>query len=139
VRADFEDATLQTWELAWGSVTLANTTEQAFAGTRSLKLTSSSPSWPAVRMRATNGAFPGTTVTFRVYRPPSAPATVGVIPFVSDSGWVNRYGPETSLAAGWNTVTFTVPSTATAPLQAIGLQLAHHGWAGSLYVDSVAW
>jgi mannan endo-1,4-beta-mannosidase len=139
MRADFEDATLQTWELAWGSVTLASSTEQAFAGTRSLKLTSSSPSWPAARMRATNGAFPGTTITFRVYRPPSAPANVGVIAFVSDAGWVNRYGAEMGLAAGWNSVTFAVPAAATGPLQAIGLQLAHHGWAGSLYVDSISW
>lgn len=42
-------------------------------------------------------------------------------------------------AAGWNTVTYSVPAGTTAPLQAIGLQIADHGWTGALYVDAVAW
>ena len=36
--SDFEDGTLQGW-IPRGGVTLTNTTEQAFAGTRSLKTT----------------------------------------------------------------------------------------------------
>ncbi|MEA2231829.1 MAG: mannan endo,4-beta-mannosidase [Solirubrobacteraceae bacterium] len=138
VRADFEDGTPQSWEPAWGSLALANSTDQHVGGTRSLKL-SFSNGWPAARMRTTTGATAGTTITFRVYRPASAPANLGVLPFVSDSGWANSYGPETSLAAGWNTVTYTVPTGVRAPLQAIGLQVADHGWAGSLYVDNVVW
>src|ERR1700710_364604 len=56
-------------------------------------------------MRTTTGAAAGTTITWRVYRPASAPATVGVIPYVSNSGWSNSYGPQQSLAgAGWDTV-----------------------------------
>jgi hypothetical protein len=62
-----------------------------------------------------------------------------VIAFVSNSGWSNSYGPETPLTAGWNTVTSTVPAGTAGPLQAIGLQIADHGWTGALYVDSVAW
>lgn len=140
VRADFEDGTLQSWEPAWGTLSLANSTEQRYAGARALKLTASGGGWPAARMRTTTAAVAGTTVTFRVYRPASAPATVGVIPYVSNSGWSNAYGPEAPLTvAGWNTVTYTVPAGTAAPLQAIGLQIADHGWTGSLYVDAVAW
>jgi len=110
------------------------------AGARALKLTVPSGGWPAARMRPTTGAVAGTTVTFRVYRPASAPATVGVIPYVSNSGWSNSYGPEQLLTvAGWNTVTYAVPAGTAVPLQAIGLQVADHGWSGALYVDAVAW
>ena len=139
VRADFEDGTLGSWELAWGSLTLANSTEQQSSGARSLKLSLPSGGWPAARMRNTTGAGAGTTITVRVYRPAAAPATVGVIPFVTDSAWANSYGAETSLAAGWNTVSYTVPAGTTAPLQAIGVQIADRGWTGALYLDTVAW
>ncbi len=139
VRAGFEDATPQSWEPAWGTLSLASSTAQAFAGTRSLMLSFSGGGWPAARMRVTTGAIAGATITFRVYRPPSAPAGVGVIPFVSSSAWVNAFGPERALAAGWNTISYTVPAGTSTPLQAIGLQIADHGWAGALYVNDVAW
>ena len=139
IRADFETGTLDSWELSWGSLSVANATDQHFTGLRSLKLTFTGGGWPAARMRATTGAAAGKLVTFHVYRPPLAPGAVGVLPYVSDSGWSNRYGPETALVAGWNTVTYVVPAGTPAPLQAIGLQVADHGWPGSLYVDAVAW
>ena len=62
-----------------------------------------------------------------------------MIPYVSDAGWSNRYGPEIALQSGWNTVAYTVPAGTSTPLQAIGLQVADHGWLGALYVDAVAW
>lgn len=67
-----------------------------------------------------------------------APASVGAIPFVTDAGWANRYGSEIAVASGWNSVTYTVPVGTSTPLQAIGLQIADHGWLGALYVDDVA-
>jgi hypothetical protein len=139
VRADFEDGTAQSWETAWGSLTVSASTDQHYSGARSLKLNNTGGGWPAARMRATTGAIAGKTITFRVYRPAAAPATVGVIPYVSDASWGNRYGPEIALASGWNTVTYTVPAGTSSPLQAIGLQVADHGWLGALYVDSIAW
>ena len=120
-------------------MSLANSAEQRFAGARSLKLSLPSGGWPAVRMRNTAGAVAGTTITFRVFRPASAPASVGVIPFVSNNGWSNSPGSERSLASGWNTVTYTVPAGTTGPLQAIGLQIADRGWTGALYLDAIAW
>lgn len=139
VRAGFEDGTLQSWEPSWGTIALASSTDQRVSGSRSLKLTVPSGGWPAARMRTTTGALPGTTITWRVFRPPTAPASVGVIPYVSDLGWSNAYGPERALASGWNAVTLTVPAGTSSPLQALGLQIADRGWSGSLYVDDVAW
>jgi hypothetical protein len=118
---------------------LAVSTEQHLTGAKSLKLTNTGGGWPAARMRTTTGAIAGTTIVLHVYRPASAPANVGVIPFVSDAGWGNRYGTEIALASGWNTIAYTVPAGTSTPLQAIGFQLADHGWLGAVYVDTVTW
>jgi endo-1,4-beta-xylanase len=68
--SDFEDGTLQGWIPRGGGVVLTNTTEQAFAGTRSLKTTGRTagfmgPSLP-LTAQLTRGATYGVTVSGRL-------------------------------------------------------------------------
>ena len=140
VRSGFEDGTAGGWQVAWGTVSLANSTTQAWGGFKSLALGVSGAGYPAVRTLSTSGAGVGTKITYRVYKPASAPSSVGVKPYVSNNGWAQTFGSDVSLSYGWNTVTFTVPAGLSTPLQAIGLQVNNGGgWTGSLLLDDVSW
>jgi hypothetical protein len=141
VRSDWEDGTTGGWTVAWGSIGLANDGGTSYSRLRSLRLTTpAGVAWPAARLTTGIATLvPGKTVTYRVFKPSTAPAGVGVKLFASDVNWAQQFGPDLALNAGWNTVTFTVPPMAT-PLKAVGIQVNNGpGWAGSLYLDAVAW
>ena len=127
--------------MAWGSIGLANDATTSYSRLRSLRLTTpAGVGWPAARLTTGIATLvPGKTVTYRVFKPSTAPAGVGVKLFASDANWAQQFSPDLALNAGWNTVTFTVPPMAT-PLKAVGIQVNNGpGWAGSLYLDAVAW
>jgi hypothetical protein len=64
--------------------------------------------------------------------------TVGVSPMWMDSGWNTTVLADQQLIPGWNTVTFTIPST-TNGINELGLQVNDgNAWAGRLVLDSVA-
>ncbi len=141
VRSDWEDGTTGGWSVAWGSIGLANDATTSYSRLRSLRLTTpAGVGWPAARLTTGIATLvPGKTVTYRVFKPAAAPAGVGVKLFASDVNWTQQFSPDLGLGPGWNTVTFTVPPMAT-PLKAVGIQVNNGpGWAGSLYVDAVAW
>ena len=141
VRSDWEDGTVGGWSVAWGSIGLANDATTSYSRLRSLRLTTpAGVGWPAARLTTgISTLVPGKTVTYRVFKPSTAPAGVGVKLFASDVNWAQQFSPDLALVPGWNTVTFTVPPMAT-PLKAVGIQVNNGpGWAGSLYLDAVAW
>ena len=55
--------------------------------------------------------------------------------------WTDTWVPVASITAGaWNTVTYTVPSTAVMPLNRLGFQVeTNTTWNGTVYIDSVSW
>ena len=75
-------------------------------------------------------------MTYRVWAPSGV--SVAVAPMVFDSSWNVTVLPAQQLAAGWNTVSFTVPPNLNG-LRVLGLQVnGGSGWAGRLVLDSVA-
>jgi len=143
VRFGFEDGGVDGWNVAWGSnnLSLSNSNTEAWGGFDSLALTlGGGVASPAARTYATTGAGKGTTITYHVYLPSWAPNGLQVEPYVSNNLWQQTFGPATSLLPGWNVVQWTVPSTVSTPLQAIGIQVNNGpGWSGSVYLDDVAW
>ncbi len=141
VRSDWEDGTTGGWSGAWGGITLANDAQVSYSRLRSLRLTvPATVGWPAVRLTTgITSLVPGKTVTYRVFKPGSAPSDLGVKAFTSNATWVQSFGADLPLNPGWNTITYVVPPQST-PLRALGLQVNNGpGWAGSVYVDAVSW
>jgi hypothetical protein len=139
VRYDFENGTTQGWATGWGPVSVANTTSQAYAGTRGLAMTlgPTGADWPAVQVSSPVGLASGKLVTYWVYQP-SGSTLASVSPYVADLNWADAFAPSKTLAAGWNKVTWTVPTVNG--IKAIGLMFNDDsGWNGTLVLDSVSW
>jgi hypothetical protein len=137
VRFDFEDGTTQGWGVSWGSTaSVASESAVAFTGSHGLALDVSGTGWPAVGVTSgLSGAGPGNLVTYHVWAP--AGVSAGVSPMLFDSGWHASVLASQQLQAGWNTVSFTIPST-TAGVSELGLQVNDgSGWTGRLVLDSV--
>jgi len=95
---------------------------------------------PAVRTYAVADAGVGTTLTYHLYLPSTAPTGIQAKAYVSDSGWNQTFGPAVDLLPGWNVVSWTVPATVPVPPKALGIQILNHpGRLGSVYMDDVAW
>jgi len=135
---DFEDGTTQGWQVGWGTqVSIANTTSLAYSGTHSLAVTMTGMDWPGIDVtRGLGGLASGSTVTFHVYSPSSGSA--GIQPYACDGSWNENYVANTALAAGWNTITWKIPSQSG--LNCIGFQINDdNGWSGRLALDAVTW
>ena len=126
---DFEDGTLQGWGKRWGTITVANSSAEAYDGTHSLAITSTG-GYQAVGAR-TPGLSSGMSITYRIW----TPQPVAVAPFATDNAWHNYFWPTTFLSAGWNTVSWKVPSMAV--VTGIGLQV--NLFNGTVYLDEASW
>jgi hypothetical protein len=84
--------------------------------------------------------LPGQTITFHVWIP-SGYKFSNLQPFIQDFNWHwtgSWYGSFTPNA--WNTLTYTVPSTAVSPFHYLGIQFnTSAGWTNTCYIDSVSW
>ncbi len=142
-RYGFEDGGLDGWNVAWSpaNLALANSTAQAWTGSHSLAASlGGGAGYPALRTYATTGAAPGSTITYHVYLPAGAPAGLQAEAYVSNPSWQQTFGPPANLAAGWNSLAWTVPAGVPTPFQAVGIQINNGpGWSGTAYVDDVSW
>jgi hypothetical protein len=120
---------------------IATSTAQHFAGRQSLAVNfnggaagSSSVSVGDVVVAA------GRTITFRVWIPSGSQITT-LQPYLQDYNWnwtSSWYGSLTANA--WNTINLTVPQTAIAPFQDLGIVFTTGAaWSGTCYIDSVTW
>jgi endoglucanase len=138
-RFDFEDGTTQGWSVRWGStLSVANETGVAASGSHGLAIDVSGSGYPAVGVDSgLSGVGPGTQVTYKVWAPNGVSAAVA--PMVFDSNWnVTVLAPQ-SLSPGWNTVSFTLPSSLNG-VRVLGLQVNDAtGWAGRIVLDDVTW
>jgi len=138
IRMDFEDGTVQGWHLMWGTTAnVAVSTARAWSGTHSLAVNVTGGGYPGLATyTGLGGLTTGMAVTYHLWSPSSSP--VGITPFVYDGAWAGHFLATRSLAAGWNTVTFTVPTITG--LQALGFQLQDsNGWTGAIELDAVTW
>jgi hypothetical protein len=117
------------WQKAWGSVTLANGV--APTGGAAMTITTQG-GYASVSMELLGFNGPA-TITYHVYSPV---AGVHVMPFATDGRWHNWFVPTLTLAQGWNTVRWSVP-TAIGNVRDIGLQV--NLWSGTLSMDKVTW
>ena len=120
---------------------VTNSTVQKYAGNRSLAVNFNDAA--AGNSMVTLNDVPvsaGATITFRVWLP-SGHKISAIEPIVQDYNWgwsQSWYGSFTANA--WNTLTVTVPSTATIPLKRLNLKFTTNGgWTNTCYVDSISW
>jgi endo-1,4-beta-xylanase len=139
--SDFEDGTLQGWIPRGGGVVLTNTTEQAFAGTRSLKTTGRTagfmgPSLPLTAQLA-KGATYGVTVSGRLVAGTPA-TTLRVTVQRTLPGGANQFdfvAQNTNVTDGaW--VTMTGLYTFTTDVTALLLYVESTSATASYYIDS---
>ncbi len=136
IRQGFEDGGTGGWSTRWGTLPVWND-GQADTGSRGLGLGVGGSGYPAAGTDQVAGLEPGAEVTLRVWAPDGA--AVGVSPMFYDGDWRVTVLPDQQLAAGWNTVRFTVPAT-IGGIKVLGLQVDDSsGWSGKLVVDSVTW
>lgn len=114
---------------------------QKYAGNRSLAVNFNSASAGNAMVTLNGVAVPaGATIAFRVWIP-SGHKISTIEPIVQDYNWgwsQSWYGGFTDNA--WNTLTVTVPPTATTPLQRLNLKFTTNaGWTNTCYVDSISW
>jgi hypothetical protein len=143
-RYNFEAGT-QAWSSTGGMLTsLSSSTDRAFLGARSLKVTVSGG--PGTQ-RVFVGAPPapaGASLSFRVFVPAGS-AVSSVQPYVLQGAagnwaWTGSWRGIASLSPGqWNTILVSVPANA-APLQELGVEIGTNAsWSGAVYVDAVSW
>jgi hypothetical protein len=125
-------------------LTVSSSTDRAFAGTRSLKVSLSvgSAANHYAKLSNPSGLSAGKTVTFRIWVPSGA-NLAHVQPYVMDTNWswtgnLQTYASLTKNA--WNTINVTIPSGATGPFKEIGVEVRNSGsYNGSVYIDSITW
>ncbi|WP_308638963.1 cellulase family glycosylhydrolase [Paenibacillus silvisoli] len=138
---NFESGSLQSF-YGTNGLTVSSSTDRAYAGTNSLKMSGNSTTAKTYYAQLDNpsGLSAGSTVTFRVWVPSGA-AITSVQPFVQSNAWA-WHGTYTTYASltknAWNTITVAIPSNAPTPMKRIGIELVTSGsWNGSIYVDSI--
>jgi hypothetical protein len=121
---------------------LGTSTTRAFAGSSSLKCTMNSSSNAVSVHRDGPGMSAGSTITFRVWIPTGS-GIDSVQPFIQDNAWswTGNYKHISALTAGaWNTITVTVPSNASTPVQRVGVYFSRSSsWSGDVFIDSIDW
>jgi hypothetical protein len=137
VHADFEDGTTDGWATRWGALTTARATGTAFTGTHGLALTVAGAGHPAAGTDQITGLTPGMTVIGHLWAPTGV--NVAVSPVVYDANWNVTVLASQTVRAGWNTISFDVPTSMNG-LRIVGLQVNDgSGWTGTITVDTVAW
>jgi hypothetical protein len=121
---------------------VANSGVSTYAGAQSLAVTSNGNAGTA-QVQVYNPSTPaGKVITYHFYIPSGAPIS-SVQPFIQQSGSYTWTGTWTSVGSlnvgGWNTLSVTVPSNATA-LYSLGMQYTTSTtWSGTVYIDSISW
>jgi len=140
-RFDWESGNLSGWQVAWGrgALSLANSTDQAFSGTHSLKMVLSTTETHSAVDYETNpqlsGFVPGATVTLHIFSQSAGGITVYA--FAHNENWIPNFGAAFPLRAGWNAVTYTIPAS-FGIVHGIGVQINGSGaHGGTLYLDAV--
>jgi len=147
---NFECGNTQNWTfLAASPVTaVAASTSQAQSGTNSLAVIFSGTAAGVGDAMTLTGPLPtvgGTVITFRVWVP-SGSALTAVAPFVKQGAkgnwtWTDTWTAISKLTTNaWNTLTVTVPTNATFPLDSMGVEFVTSGaYSGTAYIDAVTW
>ncbi|HXU81909.1 MAG TPA: hypothetical protein VN914_10970 [Polyangia bacterium] len=128
------------------SITVAQSKEQAFAGTGALKVVFDKTPAGQPHARVKEPAAPaGALVTFRIWFPAGSPLTV-IHPYVlqgasTNWAWTGSWREVGTLQPGkWNTIVVKVPPNATMPLAELGVELRTNApWTGAVYIDGVNW
>jgi len=136
----------QSWGSTGGMITgVASSTDQAFAGTHSLKVSISGAAGTQHAMVGAPSTPAGAKVTFHVWIPSGAPLA-SIQPYVLQGAsgnwtWTGSWTAGSSLAAGkWNTITVQVPTNAAVPLAELGVEFTTNAsWTGATYIDAVSW
>lgn len=139
------ESSAQAWASAGSAISsVARSTDRAFAGAASLKVTFGSTSGDAYA-KVLNPMVPaGATVTFHVWIP-AGTGLSAVQPYVLQGAagswaWTGNWRTASTLQAGaWNTITVVVPSNAAA-LAELGVMFTSSASASgsAAYVDSVS-
>lgn len=137
---DWESGGAEGWQVAWGkSLTIANSTAEAYSGTHSLSLRIAPGETHAAvdnETPAELAAFtPGATVTLHLFNP----GISGIVawPFAYNQSWIPLFGVGIPLQPGWNTVTYVIPAGFSS-VNGIGVQVDSTGsQSGTLYLDAV--
>ena len=137
---DFEDGTTQSWGVTSGAgVSFALDAKTRYSGSTSLGVTLSSRSPAAIGVQNAAllaGLTNDITVTYHLYAPKAGSLTVQ--PSAKDRAGLVRTTTATTLAKGWNTLTWRVP--AQSGVGGIGLLLTpQRGWTGKVNLDAVSW
>lgn len=138
------ETSVQGWTSSGAPVTgVSSSTAQKFAGTRSLAVQINGQGSSFISV-ANPGASAGKVISFRVFLP-SNHRIAWLQPYVQQGAaggwtWTGSWHAASALRIGaWNTLTVQVPAN-SAGLSSLGIQLATNGsYAGSLFVDSVAY
>ena len=141
-RYHFEGST-QGFVSSGSATAVASSTDRAFAGASSLKVSLSGSGSGATKLLSP--AVPaGKLISFHVWIP-SGTALASVQPYVLQGAsgnwaWTGNWQPASGLKAGaWNTLTVQVPANAAA-LAELGVELSLNGTVStSVYVDSVTY
>jgi hypothetical protein len=86
----------------------------------------------AVGVQPSSPPAAGQTITFDVWSPAAGWI---IVPCVQDTGWTFHYGPNTTLAAGWNTISYEVPTGVT--VLTVGFQ--GNEITGTLLANNFGW
>jgi hypothetical protein len=139
------EATAQSWTNAGTAVvSVARSTDRAFAGAASLKVSFGSSSGDGYAKVLSPQVAAGRTVTFRIWIP-SGTTLTAVQPYVMQGAaggwaWTGNWRAVSSLQAGnWNTLSVLVPANAAA-LAELGVLFTLSGAStSSAYIDSIAY
>jgi hypothetical protein len=139
------DSNAQGWFSAGAAVSsVARSTERAFAGTGSLKVSFSTSAGDGYA-KVTNPTVPaGSLVTFRIWLPSGGKITA-VQPYVLQGAaggwaWTGNWRASSGLQAGsWNTLTVQVPANAAALAELGVLFTSSGGTVPAAYLDSVSY
>jgi hypothetical protein len=132
----------QRWAASGSQIAgVATSTAQHFAGNQSLAVNFNGSAAGTSSASVGNVAVAaGTTITFHVWIPSGSQITT-LQPYLQDYNWnwtSSWYGSLTANA--WNTIALTVPPTAVAPFQNLGIVFTTGAaWSGTCYIDSVSW
>jgi hypothetical protein len=141
---NFETGT-QGWTTSGGMISDVTTSSaEAFAGLSALEVDfdGTGADIQDAYVNPSSSPTAGQTISFEVWIP--ADSTIDWIqPFALDSVW-NWYGDwqlvSNLVGNAWNSFTITIPTTATMPLNFLGVQFDTTGaWSGKCYVDSIGW
>jgi endoglucanase len=128
---NFSNDVTNGWRVAWGS-------DAAVApGVSGLSLQLTGTGYPGFSgPTGLSSLSSGATVTDEIDNPSGA--SIQIVPFTQDSAWAVHFAPASTLASGWNSVTWTVPPQSG--MNAIGLQVNDpNNWSGQLVLGSVSW